>query len=455
MRWMHEHLMPATTTKLLKQLWTDKVTQGEALIRSHFNHPITPKPKKKPKPKPKPKPSTKKRKKKKMKDNTGTERPTSTGKQSSIMHHLDSKSKLLAILDGVCIKDKPLLLMMEILVKQSTRQSINLCKYAIQGLQGSSLTDIFLSHHTTKAGRHKAHIQPPKFAPDDEFNVQFLKPGIEFLCMAREVLNILETLLMSLRHWNLQPIQYNWEFILLSGCDMVDGRDDEARRFAMLVCLILSAASTDRACIDCTVHLWSKKLLSPEKLSTCPREEVLECIDKAGIGNIRATHLIETSKKIMTLHKGRVPCCMEHLLKLPGVGKKTATIMRNEAFGFFSGIGVDKHIIQFNRAFGLLECDRKINPEIVECAMGTWVPVHRYKEINCLIGSFAQVFTQDLRYDQGELEGFVVAIFDFIKRPFQIEALFFMIKNMRILYKEKANNSSDKSNNSSDKSINK
>jgi endonuclease III len=219
---------------------------------------------------------------------------------------------------------------------------------------------------------------------------------------------------------------------------MSNGEDDEARKFAMLVCLILSAASTDKTCIENTVNLFNNQLLNPLSLSKCPEEELIPHIKTGGLFNIRTKQLIETSKIIMEEHQGKVPCSMKHLEDLPGVGKKTATIMRNEAFGFFAGIGCDKHVTNFNVALGLLECnDHQVNAKIVECAMGAWVPDHRFKEINSLIGSFAQVVTQELKHDDTVfLQKLNVAILDYVTRPFQIEALFFMIKNIRILYKK-------------------
>jgi len=121
--------------------------------------------------------------------------------------------------------------------------------------------------------------------------------------------------------------------------------------FELLVAVILSAQATDKS-----VNLATKELFrvanTPRKMLELGQETLESYINRIGLYHGKAKHLIETCRILAEQHGGEVPDHREALEKLPGVGRKTANVVLNTAFGQPT-IAVDTHIFRVANRTGL------------------------------------------------------------------------------------------------------
>lgn len=114
--------------------------------------------------------------------------------------------------------------------------------------------------------------------------------------------------------------------------------------FELLIAVILSAQSTDRG-----VNLATDKLYpvanTPEAIYALGVEGLKEYIKTIGLFNTKAANVIKTCKMLIDLHNSEVPDDREALEALPGVGRKTANVVLNTAFGHPT-MAVDTHIFR-------------------------------------------------------------------------------------------------------------
>jgi len=121
--------------------------------------------------------------------------------------------------------------------------------------------------------------------------------------------------------------------------------------FQLLVAVILSAQSTDKGVNRATEGLF-REAPTPEALLALGEEGVKRHIRTLGLYNTKARNLIETARLLVERHGGRVPRDRRALEALPGVGRKTANVILNTAFGEPT-IAVDTHIFRVANRTGL------------------------------------------------------------------------------------------------------
>lgn len=121
--------------------------------------------------------------------------------------------------------------------------------------------------------------------------------------------------------------------------------------FELLISVILSAQATDVSVNKATEKLFPVAN-TPEKIFKLGEKKLKEYIKTIGLFNSKAKHIIETCKILLTEFNGEVPHKREALQKLPGVGRKTANVILNTAFGE-STIAVDTHIFRISNRIGL------------------------------------------------------------------------------------------------------
>jgi endonuclease-3 len=121
--------------------------------------------------------------------------------------------------------------------------------------------------------------------------------------------------------------------------------------FELLVAVVLSAQATDKS-----VNLATRKLFAvadtPEKMLALGEAGVAEIIKTIGLYRSKAKHLIGLCRQLLDKHGGHVPADREALEALPGVGRKTANVVLNTAFGQPT-IAVDTHIFRVANRTGL------------------------------------------------------------------------------------------------------
>ena len=121
--------------------------------------------------------------------------------------------------------------------------------------------------------------------------------------------------------------------------------------FELLVAVILSAQATDKG-----VNVATRKLFpianTPKQLAAMGEEKLMEHIKTIGLFRMKAKNVVALSKLLLERHGGEVPKTREELEALPGVGRKTANVVLNVAFGEPT-MAVDTHIFRVSNRTGL------------------------------------------------------------------------------------------------------
>ena len=121
--------------------------------------------------------------------------------------------------------------------------------------------------------------------------------------------------------------------------------------FELLIAVILSAQATDKG-----VNIATRKLYAvantPQAIYNLGVAGLAGYINTIGLYHAKAKNVIASCKQLMDLHQGQVPNSREALEALPGVGRKTANVILNTAFGV-PVIAVDTHIFRISNRMGL------------------------------------------------------------------------------------------------------
>ena len=126
---------------------------------------------------------------------------------------------------------------------------------------------------------------------------------------------------------------------------------DHSSPFELLVAVILSAQATDKS-----VNVATRKLFpvanTPKKMAALGEEGLADYIKTIGLYRGKAKNVVTTSRTLLEKHGGEVPRTREELEALPGVGRKTANVVLNVAFGEPT-IAVDTHVFRVSNRTGL------------------------------------------------------------------------------------------------------
>jgi len=114
--------------------------------------------------------------------------------------------------------------------------------------------------------------------------------------------------------------------------------------YTLLVAVVLSAQATDRSVNKATAALFAK-IDSPQKMLAFGEEKLREAIRTIGLFRTKAKNVIALSKTLVERYGGQVPKDRDELQTLPGVGRKTANVVLNVAFGEPT-LAVDTHIFR-------------------------------------------------------------------------------------------------------------
>ncbi|ULR40316.1 endonuclease III [Thermus sp. NEB1569] len=123
--------------------------------------------------------------------------------------------------------------------------------------------------------------------------------------------------------------------------------------FQLLVATVLSAQATDKSVNEATPALFAR-FPDPQALAKATPEEVEPYIRRIGLYRTKAKNLVALARRLVEEHGGEVPRDKKALMKLPGVGWKTATVVLGAAFGV-PGIAVDTHVARVARRLCLSE----------------------------------------------------------------------------------------------------
>ena len=121
--------------------------------------------------------------------------------------------------------------------------------------------------------------------------------------------------------------------------------------FELMVSVILSAQATDKSVNKATAELF-KVARTPQQILDLGLRGLKRHIKAIGLYNTKAANILKTCKILLEKHGGQVPATREELQALPGVGRKTANVVLNTAFGQPT-IAVDTHIFRVANRTGL------------------------------------------------------------------------------------------------------
>lgn len=150
--------------------------------------------------------------------------------------------------------------------------------------------------------------------------------------------------------------------------------------YQLLIAVILSAQSTDKQVNKITPALF-EAFPAPEVLAVATPEVVFQYIKTVNYPNSKARHLVGMAKKLVDEYGKKVPGDINELIKIPGVGRKTANVMLSVAFGK-PALAVDTHVFRVANRIGLTD-DSK-TPEQTEkeltkhISKKLWSPAHHW-----------------------------------------------------------------------------
>lgn len=121
--------------------------------------------------------------------------------------------------------------------------------------------------------------------------------------------------------------------------------------YTLLVAVVLSAQATDKGVNKATKALFAK-VDTPQKMVKLGEAGLKEYIKTIGLYNSKAKNVIALSEILVRDYKGEIPRTRDELVKLPGVGRKTANVVLNIAFGEET-MAVDTHIFRVSNRTGL------------------------------------------------------------------------------------------------------
>ena len=124
--------------------------------------------------------------------------------------------------------------------------------------------------------------------------------------------------------------------------------------FQFLICILLSAQTTDKQVNKVTKKLFDK-YPDAESLSKANVREVEDTLGGINYFKTKSKHVIETAEILHKQYEGEPPRDLGKLMKLPGVGYKTANVFLNDLFNENQGIAVDTHVMRVAKAYGLSE----------------------------------------------------------------------------------------------------
>ena len=131
--------------------------------------------------------------------------------------------------------------------------------------------------------------------------------------------------------------------------------------FELLIAVMLSAQATDVSVNSATRHLFPAAN-TPQAILAHGETKLIAFIQRIGLYKTKAKHVMQTCRLLMERHNGEVPQTRESLEALPGVGRKTANVILNTAFGRPT-IAVDTHIFRLSNRIGLAPGKTVLNVE--------------------------------------------------------------------------------------------
>ena len=156
---------------------------------------------------------------------------------------------------------------------------------------------------------------------------------------------------------------------------------DYRNAFQLAVATVLSAQCTDERVNMVTPALFAR-YPDAAALAEARTEDVEEIIRSTGFFRAKTRSLLGLARGLVEAHGGEIPREMSTLVKLPGIGRKTANVVLGHAFDVNEGIAVDTHVLRLANRIGLVDVD---DPVKVEALLMELIPRERWTRTTDLI----------------------------------------------------------------------
>ncbi len=165
--------------------------------------------------------------------------------------------------------------------------------------------------------------------------------------------------------------------------------------FELTIAVMLSAQCTDDRVNAVTKEMF-KKYNTPEQFAKLPVSKIEKMIGSISYFHTKAKHIKECSQQIIDDFDGKVPNNIDDLMKLSGIGRKSANVIMLEAFADCQGIAVDTHVFRISRRLGL---SNKNEPAKVEQDLLKEFPKKYWPLVNHVLISHGRKVCKALKPD--------------------------------------------------------
>jgi endonuclease-3 len=162
--------------------------------------------------------------------------------------------------------------------------------------------------------------------------------------------------------------------------------------FRVLISTMLSLRTKDDVTAAASLRLFALASTTREMLRL-PQAKIAKTIFPVGFYNVKARHIRDVCRILLERYEGKVPDCIEELLTLPGVGRKTANLVVTLGYGK-PGICVDTHVHRITNRWGYV---RTRTPEQTEQALRERLPRRYWIRFNSLLVAYGQNICTPLR----------------------------------------------------------
>lgn len=157
--------------------------------------------------------------------------------------------------------------------------------------------------------------------------------------------------------------------------------------YKTLISTLMSSRTNDDTTLKAALRLF-KKAPNINKLAKLEQKEIEKLIYPVGFYKTKAKYIKKLSKILIKNYQGQVPSTREELIKLPGIGRKTANLVLNRAFGI-PAIAVDTHVHRISNLLGWVKTKK---PEETEKKLEEILPQKYWEDINRLFVSIGRQY---------------------------------------------------------------
>lgn len=156
--------------------------------------------------------------------------------------------------------------------------------------------------------------------------------------------------------------------------------------YELSIAVILSAQTTDERVNLITPNLF-EKYPTLDSLASSNQSDVEKIIQSVGLYQTKAKNIIGFSKMVLDVYNGIIPSTIEELVKLPGVGRKTANVIVSVAYNL-PGLAVDTHVTRVSKRLGLV--NEEDNADIIEQKLKNLFDINDWGRVHHLLIFFGR-----------------------------------------------------------------